>query len=109
MTAKESRFGEPRIAIEVGEEPTVCGYCGARTEILEVHLDSTRIEECLGCRQQYHVTDVIEDIGEEAPQSGFEPSEMSNREGVEATADDLQHLFGTKPTKPSPYPDFGSF
>lgn len=53
---------EPPIHMEVGEELTTCQRCGTRTDFCgEMTDEGARVEFCLGCGQNYHVTDAPEE------------------------------------------------
>lgn len=92
---KGSRAGEPIEHIIVGEEPTECGHCGARTEISQVNSDNSRIEHCLHCAQQF----LVEDDYNVVTKDEDEPTLP------EASEDDVRHLFGLPPRPP----EWGTF
>jgi DNA-directed RNA polymerase subunit RPC12/RpoP len=61
FSAPGSRAGRPVENIEVGDELTTCGYCGARTEWDSRLGDHPRRETCINCRQRYNVEDAPDD------------------------------------------------
>lgn len=127
------RARQPHELLDVGEEPTTCTHCGARTMPLlrKAVLDpSARVEQCSHCGQIFDVVDedptdlgdievVDEATGEVVGTTAASPGmpgttldSLLHELGAplpEVTRADLNHLFSIK-EKESPYGDiFGSF
>lgn len=126
-----SRVSERVEFLEVGEKPTTCTHCGARTGLIGMHKSGAREESCNHCWQRYLVTDAPEEpaAGDDPLVHGGDAGDIEvidTRTGAvlgmtgpglddllaeltpEACQADLNHLFGIVP-EGSDHPDFGSF
>lgn len=110
MIAAGSRGAAPIETIVADDQPTTCGYCGNRTQLVRSFVANNpkaSREVCNHCQQKYIVEQEDDEAVDGANQISPATGQLDpNHPLPEASQTDLNHLLGVKPIK---HPDFGSF